>query len=180
LTGHVASFVEKLAAERAARRVAGVRALAEEIEVRYSSDKKTADDQIAERALRVIAWDARVPEDAVSVRVEKGWVTLEGSVPWYYQKSACEDAVRKLTGVAGVHNFIKIEPRVEAADIKDQIMAALKRNAEVEADAIRITVKNGTVTIDGKVKAWYERDLVEQAAWSAPGVASVIDRIRVG
>jgi osmotically-inducible protein OsmY len=180
LTGHVASYAEKLAAERAARRVAGVRALAEEIEVRYPSEKKTADDQIAERALKVIAWDASVPEDAISVRVEKGWVTLEGSVVWYYQKRACEDAVRKLTGVAGVSNFIKVQPRVEAADVKDKIMAALKRNAEIEADAIRITVKDGTVTIDGKVKAWYERDLVEQAAWSAPGVASVIDRVRIG
>ena len=180
LTGHVASYAEKLAAERAARRVAGVRALAEEIEVRYPSEKKTADDQIAERALKVIAWDASVPEDAISVRVEKGWVTLEGSVPWYYQKRACEDAVRKLTGVAGVSNFIKVQPRVEAADVKNKIMAALKRNAEIEADAIRISVKDGTVTIDGKVKAWYERDLVEQAAWSAPGVASVIDRVRIG
>jgi osmotically-inducible protein OsmY len=180
LTGHVASYAEKLAAERAARRVAGVRAVAEEIEVRYPSEKKTADDQIAERALKVIAWDARVPEDTISVRVEKGWVTLEGSVPWYYQKSACEDAVRKLTGVAGVSNFIKVKPRVGAADVKDKIIAALKRNAEVEADAIRITVKDGTVTIEGRVKAWYERDLVEQAAWSAPGVASVIDRVRIG
>jgi osmotically-inducible protein OsmY len=179
LTGHVASYAEKLAAERAVRRVAGMRALAEEIEVRYPSEKKTADDQIAERALKVIAWDASVPEDAVSVRVEKGWVTLEGSVPWYYQKRACEDAVRKLTGVAGVSNFIKVQPRVEAADVKNKIMAALKRNAEIEADAIRITVKDGTVTIDGTVKAWYERDLIEQAAWSAPGVASVIDRVRM-
>lgn len=180
LTGHVASYAEKLAAERAVRRVAGVRAVAEEIEVRYPSEKKTADDQIAERALKVIAWDARVPEDAISVRVEKGWVTLEGAVPWYYQKSACEDAVRKLTGVAGVSNLIRVKPHVEADDVKDKIMAALKRNAEVEADAIRITVKDGTVTIDGKVKAWYERELVEQAAWSAPGVAAVVDRVRIG
>jgi osmotically-inducible protein OsmY len=180
LTGHVASYAEKLAAERASRRVAGVRAVAEEIEVRYPSEKKTADDQIAERALKVMAWDASVPDDAISLRVERGWVTLEGSVPWYYQKRACEDAVRKLTGVAGVSNLIKVKPRVEAADVKDKIMAALKRNAEIEADAIRITVKDNTVTIDGKVKAWYERDLVEQAAWSAPGVASVIDRVRIG
>ena len=180
LTGHVSSYAEKLAAERAVRRVTGVRALAEEIEIRYPSEKKTSDDQIAERALKVTAWDARVPADAVSVRVEKGWVTLEGSVPWYFQKSACESAVRKLTGVVGVSNFIKVKPRVQASDIKNKIMAALKRNAEVEADAIRITVKDGTVTIDGKVKAWYERDLVEQAAWSAPGVASVVDRVTIG
>jgi osmotically-inducible protein OsmY len=180
LTGHVASYAEKLAAERAARRIAGVRAIAEEIEVRYVSEKKTADDQIAERALKVMAWDASVPEDAVSVRVEKGWVTLEGSVPWYYQKKACEEAVRKLTGVAGVSNLIKLKPHVQAADVKDNIMAALKRSAEIEADAIRITVKDGAVTVDGKVKAWYERDLVEQAAWSAPGVTSVINKVRIG
>jgi osmotically-inducible protein OsmY len=180
LTGHVASYAEKLAAERAARRIAGVRAIAEEIEVRYVSEKKTADDQIAERALKVMAWDASVPEDAVSVRVEKGWVTLEGSVPWYYQKKACEEAVRKLTGVAGISNLIKLKPHVQAADVKDNIMAALKRSAEIEADAIRITVKDGAVTVDGKVKAWYERDLVEQAAWSAPGVTSVINKVRIG
>ena len=180
LTGHVSSFAEKIATERAVRRVTGVRALAEEIEIRYPSEKKTSDDQIAERALKVIAWDARVPADAVSVRVEKGWVTLDGSVPWYFQKKACESAVRKLTGVVGVSNFVKVTPRVQAADVKDKIVAALKRNAEVEADAIRITVKDDTVTIDGKVKAWYERDLVERAAWSAPGVASVVDRVKIG
>lgn len=180
LTGHVSSFAEKIAAERAVRRVAGVRALAEEIEIRYASEMKTSDDQIAERALKVMAWDARVPADAVGVRVEKGWVTLEGAVPWQFQKRACESAVRKLSGVVGVSNLIKVEPRVEAADVREKVMAALRRNAEVEADQIRITVKGDTVTIDGKVKAWYERELVERAAWSAPGVASVIDRVTIG
>jgi osmotically-inducible protein OsmY len=180
LTGHVTSYAEKIAVERAVRRVAGVRAIAEEIEIRYASEKKTSDDQIAERALKVISWDARVPADAIAVRVEKGWVTLEGAVPWHFQKRACESAVRKLTGVIGVSNLIKVEPRIEAEDVKDKIVAALKRNADVEADAIRITVKGDTVTIDGKVKAWYERDLIERAAWSAPGVALVIDRVTIG
>jgi osmotically-inducible protein OsmY len=180
LTGHVSSYAEKIAAERAVRRVAGVRALAEEIEIRYASEMKTSDDQIAERALKVMAWDARLPADAVSVRVEKGWVTLEGAVPWHFQKRACESAVRKLSGVVGVSNLIKVEPRVDAADIREKIVSALKRNAEVEAGRIHITVNGDTVTIDGTVKAWYERDLVEQAAWSAPGVASVIDRVTVG
>jgi osmotically-inducible protein OsmY len=180
LTGHVSSYAEKIAAERAVRRVAGVRALAEEIEIRYASEMKTSDDQIAERALMVMAWDARLPADAVSVRVEKGWVTLEGAVPWHFQKRACESAVRKLSGVVGVSNLIKVEPRVDAADIREKIVSALKRNAEVEAGRIHITVNGDTVTIDGTVKAWYERDLVEQAAWSAPGVASVIDRVTVG
>jgi osmotically-inducible protein OsmY len=180
LTGHVSSYAEKLAAERAARRVKGVRALAEEIEVRYSSEKKTSDDQIAERALKVMAWDARVPKDAVTVRVERGWVTLEGSAGWRYQKSACESAVRKLTGVVGVTNLIRVRPRVEATDVRNKIMAALKRNAEIETDAVRIFVDGNTVTLEGKVKAWYERDLVEKAAWSAPGVASVVDNVTIG
>jgi osmotically-inducible protein OsmY len=180
LTGHVSSYAEKVAVERAVRRVAGVRALAEEIEICYPSERRTSDDQIAERARNVMSWDARVPADAIGVRVEKGWVTLEGSVPWHFQKRACESAVRKLSGVVGVSNLIKVEPRVEAEDIKGKIIAALKRNAEVEADQISITVKGDTVTIDGKVKAWYERDLVERAAWSAPGVASVIDRLTIG
>jgi osmotically-inducible protein OsmY len=180
LTGRVSSYAEKLAAERAARRVKGVRALAEEIEVRYPSEKKTSDDQIAERALKVTAWDARVPKDAVTVRVERGWVTLEGFVGWHYQKSACESAVRKLTGVVGVTNLITVKPRVEATDVRNKIMAALKRNAEIETDAVRIFVDGDTVTLEGKVKAWYERDLVEKAAWSAPGVASVVDNVTIG
>jgi osmotically-inducible protein OsmY len=180
LTGHVESYAEKLAAERAVRRVKGVRALAEEIQIRYPSEKRTADDQIAERALKVIGWDARVPDGAITVRVEKGWVTLEGSVDWHYQRMACESAVRKLTGVVGVSNLIAVKPPIAAGDVHNKIMAALKRNAEVESDRVRVIVDGDTVTLEGKVRAWYERDLVERAAWSAPGVASVIDKLTIG
>jgi osmotically-inducible protein OsmY len=179
LSGHVASYAERVAVERAVRRVHGVRAIAAELEVRYPYGQPVSDDQIAERALQVIAWDARIPEGALSVRVEKGWVTLEGAVGWQYQKSACESAVRKLTGVVGVSNFIGVKPRLQASDVHGIIMAALKRNAEVEADAIRVIVSGDKVTLEGKVNALFERDLVEQAAWSAPGVASVVDRLTI-
>jgi osmotically-inducible protein OsmY len=180
LMGHVSSYAEKVAVERAVGRVHGVRAIVEELEVRDPSGRVTSDAQIAERALNVVAWDPRVPEDAVTIRVEKGWVTLEGSVHWQYLKSACESAVRNLAGVVGISNLIEVKPCVEASDVRNKILAALKRNAEVETDAIRIVVSGDRVTLEGKVKALYERDVVERAAWSAPGVAAVDDRLTIG
>ncbi|MFI5015389.1 MAG: BON domain-containing protein [Hyphomicrobiales bacterium] len=180
LTGHVVSYAEKMAAERAVQRVKGVHGIAEEIQVRYASDKKTADDQIAERAINIISWDAQIPKDAIMVKVQKGWVTLTGSVPWNYQKMAAESAIRKLSGVMGVSNMVEVKPRVQSTDVKKNIMDALKRNADVEAGAIRVSVAGGKVTLEGKVKAWYERNLVEHAAWSVPGVQTVEDRLTLG
>lgn len=112
LTGHVTSFAEKVAAEHAAGRVKGVRAIAQEIEVRYPSDRKTADEEIAKRALSILKWDALVPHDSVKVTVQKGWVTLSGELVWHYQKKAAETSVRKLSGVTGVTNGIVIKPTV--------------------------------------------------------------------
>jgi len=179
LTGHVASYIERLAAEKAVKRVKGVRAIAEEIEVRFPSDKKTSDDQIAKRALDVIAWDSTIPKDKIQIKVQNGFVTLAGEVDWFYQRDDAEAAVRKLTGVKGLSNEIKVKPQVRGTDIKQRIETALKRNAEVEADAIKVTVQEGRVILDGKVKAWYERELAERTAWSAPGVISVEDRISI-
>ena len=180
LTGHVRSYAEKLAVERAVQRVRGVHGIAEEIEIRYPADKRTADDQIAERAVSSIKWNAQVPRDAVLVKVEKGWVTLTGTVDWQFQRIAAESAVRRLSGVAGISNMITIKPQVRPTDVKSKILDALKRNAQLEADAIRVSVDNDTVTLEGKVKAWYERGIAERAAWSAPGVSKVEDRISVG
>lgn len=177
LTGHVGSYAEKMAAERAVQRVKGVHGIAEEIQVRYPSDEKTADDQIAERAINIISWDAQIPKDAVMVKVQKGWVTLTGSLPWNYQKVAAQSAIRKLSGVVGVSNMIAVKPRVQTADVKKSIMDALERNADVEAGAIRVNVQGDKVTLEGKVKAWSERNLVEHAAWSVPGVRAVEDRL---
>ncbi len=179
LTGHVGSYIERLAAEKAVKRVKGVRAIAEEIEVRFPSDKKTSDDQIAKRALDVIAWDSTIPKDRIQIKVQNGFVTLTGEVDWFYQRDDAEAAVRKLTGVKGLSNEIKVKPQVRGTDIKQRIETALKRNAEVEADAIKVTVQEGRVILDGKVKAWYERELAERTAWSAPGVISVEDRISI-
>ena len=180
LTGHVSSYSEKLAAEKAAQRVKGVRAIAQEIVVRYANDKKTADDQIAERALSSIAWDARIPADGIKVKVAQGWVTLTGHAPWHYQSSAAEAAVRRLSGVVGVTNLIEVKPKTQPQDVRAKILEALKRNAEVEADSIRVVVHDDKVTLEGKVKAWYERGVAERAAWSVPGVASVEDHLSLG
>jgi osmotically-inducible protein OsmY len=179
LTGHVGSYAEKIAAEKAAQRVKGVHAVAQEIEVRYPEQKKTADDQIAERAVAIIGWDAMVPVDAVMVKVQKGWVTLTGNVEWQYQRTAAESAIRRLSGVIGVTNLIEVKPRIQPQNIKAKIMEALKRNAELEADSIRVTVKDDKVTLEGRVKAWFERGIAERAAWSAPGVKSVEDRLSI-
>lgn len=179
LTGHVGSYAEKIAAEKAAQRVKGVHAVAQEIEVRYPEQKKTADDQIAECAVAIIGWDAMVPVDAVMVKVQKGWVTLTGNVEWQYQRTAAESAIRRLSGVIGVTNLIEVKPRIQPQNIKAKIMEALKRNAELEADSIRVTVKDDKVTLEGRVKAWFERGIAERAAWSAPGVKSVEDRLSI-
>jgi len=180
LTGHVGSYAQKVAAERAVQRVKGVRGIAEEIEIRYPDAKKTADDQIAQRVINIIGWNAQVPSGAVKVKVQKGWVTLTGSVDWHYQKMAAEAAVRKLSGVVGVLNDIELKPRVQSSDVKQKILDALKRNADLEANAIRIEVQGDRVKLEGKVKAWYERNLIEHAAWSVPGVRAVEDRLTFG
>jgi len=151
LTGHVTSYAQKVAAIAAARRVKGVHAIAENIEVRYPFQAKIADDQIAKRAMDILKWDVLVPE-TIDVLVQDGWITLSGVVNWFYEKTAAEDDVRKLSGVNGVTNSITIKPHLEASNIKTKIELALKRHAEVEANAIRVSVQNGNkVILDGKV-----------------------------
>jgi hyperosmotically inducible protein len=180
LTGHVNSYAEKLAAVAAARRVKGVHAIAEEIEVRYSYQDKSADDQIARRVTDMLDWDVLVPSDRIDVLVQDGWVTLSGEVSWYFEKTAAEDDVRKLAGVRGVVNKIVIKPKADPANVKSKIEAALQRHADVEAKAIRVTVKDGTtVVLEGKVDNWDERRAVEKAAWSAVGVTAVEDRLTI-
>ncbi len=181
LSGHVNSYAEKLAAIAAARRVKGVHAIAENIEVRYPYQTKTADDQIAQRASDLLKWDVVVPKNTVDVLVHDGFVTLSGTVDWQYQRSAAEDDMRKLSGIVCVTNMIKIRPRIDASDIKAKIESALKRHAEVEADAIRINIQDGNkVVLEGCVDNWDERHKVENATWSTPGVASVDDRLTIG
>jgi osmotically-inducible protein OsmY len=179
LTGHVASYAEKCAAEHAVGRVSGVKAIAEELEIRYLYDVGHSDEDIARQALNVLAWDLAVPKDKVKIKVEKGWMTLSGEVHWYYQKDAAEKDVRKLFGVMGVSNLIAIEPVVQASDIQNKIKAAFGRNAEFEAAHIVVSTEGSKITLSGKVDSYYERTLAENTAWSAPGVTAVNDLITI-
>lgn len=181
LSGHVSSYAEKIAAERATWRVKGVKAIAQELEVRFASDAKLSDDDIAKRALDILKWDTSVPHDAIKVSVQKGWVTLAGEVDWQFQRLAAENDVRKLSGVIGINNSIAIKSGLRVADIKSKIEDALRRHAEVEARSIRISVLDGgAVKLEGTVDNWEERRAVEQAAWSVAGVQKVDDDITIG
>jgi osmotically-inducible protein OsmY len=179
LTGFVSSFAEKAAAERAARRVKGVRAIAQEIEVRLASDTKHADDEVAARAIEILKWQVGFPADRIKVKVEKGIVTLTGEVDWQFQKADAEYAVHKLAGVIHVANQIRVSSPVHASEIKEKIQKALQRSADLEASRITVQTEGGRVVLSGKVRAWYERDLAERAAWSAPGVTEVQDRLTI-
>lgn len=178
LTGHVSSYDQKIEAEAAAQRVKGVKAIAQEIEVRYPFERPIHDDQIAERAADALAWSP-VPKDSVKVTVQKGWVALTGKVEWQYQRSAAESSVRKLTGVVGVTNHIAVKPSVVPKDVKKKILAALHRNAQVEGEGVTVSTTGGTVTLSGHVRSWQERGAVERAAWSAPGVTTVDNKLEV-
>jgi osmotically-inducible protein OsmY len=179
LTGHVGSYSEKCAAEHAVGRVSGVKAIAEELEIRYLYGVGPRDEDIGKQALNVLSWDLSVPTDKVKVRVEKGWVTLSGDVNWHYQKTAAETDIRKLLGVMGVTNRITIKPSAKASDIQKKIKAAFERNAEFEAGNIIVSIEGGKVTLSGKVDSYYERTLAENTAWSAPGVTEVSDLISI-
>jgi osmotically-inducible protein OsmY len=181
LSGHVPTYIQKIAAERATWRVKGVKGIAQKIEVRLPGDKKQNDDEIAQRALNVLAWDVTVPRDCVRVKVADGWVTLSGSVRWNYQRDAAAKEIRKLGGVKGVTNSIQLQSTVQAGDVKQRIQDALKRHAEVEADEVRVNVlDNGSVRLDGHVENWGELQAVKRAVWSAPGVQSIDDHLVIG
>lgn len=178
LTGHVSSYMQKVEAERAAQRVKGVKAIALEVEVRYPFEKAVHDDQIAKRAADALAWGL-VPKDSVKVTVQKGWVVLTGEVEWQYQKTAAESSVRKLEGVTGVTNHIALNPVVAPKDVKKKILAALHRHAQIEGEGVAVAAKGGTVTLSGHVRTWRERGEVERAAWSAPGITTVDNKLEV-
>ena len=179
LSGKVDSYAAKLAAERIAGRISGVKAVAEELEVEYPFSLKEGDDHIAQRAVQVLSWNVIVPGDRLKVKVENGWVTLSGELDWNYQRTEAEKDVRKLHGVKSVINTITIKPRVAPADVRDKIKAALSRNAQIEADNIAIVADGGKVILSGNVPRWSDRYTAEHAAWSAPGVMEVEDRLTV-
>jgi osmotically-inducible protein OsmY len=179
LGGFVESYAEKAAAERAAGRVKGVKAIADEIEVRLPIDRKRSDDEIASRAIDILKWQVGFPAERIRIKVEKGVVTLTGDVEWQFQKTEAGEAVHKLTGVVGVINQIRVSSPVQAAEVKDTIQKALHRNTDIEAARITVETDGGRVILGGTVRASYEREIAERAAWSTPGVVEVLDRIAV-
>ncbi len=179
LSGFVKCYPQKMAAEKATRRVAGVKALAEEIKVRFASDPKTADHEIAKRILDMFSWNVSIPDDKIAVKVEHGWVTLSGTVDWYYQSDEARKVAGKVNGVVGVSNLIELHKLPTSGDVKDRIVAAFKRNADLDAASVTVFTDGGKVTLGGKVRAWNERQIAERAAWAAPGVSRVEDNIVV-
>jgi len=177
LTGYVSSYADKWRAERIAKRVAGVTAIANEIEVKLSTER--TDPDIAEAARAALKSDSRLPADRIKVIVERGWVTLEGTVDYYYQKSAAESDVRYIAGVRGVTNAIVVTPKVSPTDIRLKIEEALKRSAQLDASRISVETEGSKVILSGTVRSWAEREEAELAAWAAPGVTEVENRIKV-
>lgn len=179
LTGHVGSYAERRAAEEAALSVAGVKAVANDIRIDLPFDGKRTDADIAQAAIDALALNVTVPSNAVKVSVHDGWITLDGQVPTWYQKTVAEDALIHMRGVMGISNHITVRSQPSVHDVERKIKAALHRRAQLDANSIHVTAKDGTVTLEGEVGSWSERGEAEFAAWQAPGVANVVDNLSV-
>jgi osmotically-inducible protein OsmY len=180
LSGHVDSFMQKHAAEDAARRVKGVHAVAEELEVQLAFDHQRGDDEIAAAALDRLSWDVSVPREAIALEVEDGWVTMTGKVGWHFQSEAAEKAIRPLAGVVGISNQVIIKPRVSTSNVVDSIMHALHRSWFFDPHTIKVSAQDGDVRLTGTVTSWHDRRVAAQTAWAAPGVTNVENDISVG
>lgn len=179
LSGEIDSYSRKFSVVKAAERVAGVKAVAEDLIVKLPSSSMRTDTDIAHSVVESLRWDIDVPTEGIQARVEDGWVWLEGQTEWQYQRSAAERAVRHLTGVKGVTNLISIRHRASAPDVSQRIESAIKRHAEQDAHNITVEASDGKVTLRGTVRSWAQRNDAEQAAWAAPGVTKVEDQIAV-
>ena len=179
LSGFVSNYAQKMTVEHAAERVQGVQGIAEELRVRFPSDPKTSDEEIARRVLDVFAWDVTIPDNKVTVKVEQGYVTLNGALDWHYQTEAARKAAGKIAGVMGVNNRIELSNAAIAGDVRERIMAAFKRSATADASALRVTADGSTIKLSGNVHGRHERQVAERTAWAAPGVFFVEDNLVV-
>jgi osmotically-inducible protein OsmY len=179
LTGSVATYAEKMRAEEVTKKLYGVMAVANDIEVKIPGSHVRNDSDIAAAALNALRWNTSVPDEKLKVTVRNGWVTLEGTVEWRFQREAAEDAVRPLTGVHGVVNRIVVKAPVKPTDVKQKIEAAFKRSAELDARRVGVEATDGKVVLRGHVRSWTEREEAQQAAWAAPGVVEVDNQLRV-
>jgi osmotically-inducible protein OsmY len=175
LAGEVGSYAEKWDAERAAQRVAGVKSLAIELDVKLSEFGKRTDADVARSAQTALGWSTNLVPDSIQVMVENGWITLSGAADWQYQKQAANECVRHLSGVIGVSNEMVLTPRAMKSTVKADIEAALKRVAPDEAQKIAVAVTGANVTLSGTIGSWSERDLATTTAWATPGVRVVVD-----
>lgn len=179
LSGYVPNYAQRTAAEHDAERVSGVRALAEELKVKLPGTVEFTDTDIARRAVNALEWDVEVPASRIKVRVDRGWITLDGEADWQFERKAAERAVRYLSGVVGVSNLVRIRARVSTYDVSRRIKEALERSAAADAASIDVEANDGRVTLRGKVSSWTERQDAERAAWAASGVTTVDDFITI-
>lgn len=180
LTGWVDSYTKRWAAEEAAHRVRGVKAVANDIEVRLAAGGERTDAEIAAAAVRALEWDALLVPEKIEVSVSKGWVTLKGTVDWEYKKREAERVLRHLPGVKAVSNLIDVKPKVQPSDIRKEVEQALVRSAQTDAQRITVEVEGTKVILRGTVRSWAEREEAGRAAWKAPGITMVDNRITVG
>lgn len=179
LTGHVPTYAQKRTAERTVIRLSGVKGVANDIEVKLPSEHRRSDSDLAQAAVEALDRNVQIPADAVKVKVDDAWVTLEGVVHWDYQRRRAERAVRYLIGVRGVNNLLRVKERATPGDLRERIKRALERRVDEEAKRVHVSVDGDTVTLTGTVPSWTDRDDIENAVWSAPGIRQVKNELKV-